>query len=171
MPENTHQKIVFTYSAVNDSRRLFDVHYSDGSYCASITWMGKTVSAGQQVWQPGIMTNNVDTKYLSFDGQNNFTGGNEQIVWPSNGSEYEITTGRFYYFNNSNPEKFDTTYSLLKNNNSIRMNNISIFNKDYTKGVMMDLRASLEGAVQDCSEPNKPVTGYIVVLASIDTIE
>ena len=46
------------------------------------------------------------------------------------------------------------------------MNNISIWNLDFSKGVMLDFRASMEGSFDSTLR-----NGCVVILAGIDTID
>jgi hypothetical protein len=155
----SNQQNVLRNDEANNNQKLFDVHYSDGSYAASFHWLG------EKLMQPAITTNNPDTKYLSYDGEVNFIEGYNETIMPGNGELYEIKQDTFYYFSPSNPEIFKPMYALDRNNKSIRMNNISIMNSDCSKLVMLDFRASMEGKFEDSK-----LNGCIVVLASIDPI-
>lgn len=158
-------KITITKNSVYSSYKLFDVRFSDGTYLASVIWMGSSLSTGEKILQPAIVTNRTETTYLSYDGRANFIDDSELIVMPENGSQFSIEAGVAYYFRNSNPKVPNSKYYLGYNNKSIRMNNISIFNSDFSRGAMLDFRASMEGSFSD---PSKK--GYIVVLATIDEI-
>ncbi|WP_299079125.1 hypothetical protein [uncultured Paraglaciecola sp.] len=162
---NGHKKIVVTQDSVHENRRLFDVYYSDDNYAASFLWIGSGIEDGSKIMQPAIATNNPETKYLAYDGQVNHIDGSSQILMPSNGNPYPIEQNQAYFFRGSNPETPVQSYGLQFNNMSIRLNNISIFNENFSKGVMLDFRASMEGVFSDETK-----SGYIVVLASVDTI-
>ena len=158
-------KDIITINSVYDAYKLFDLSTSDGKYLASIAWIGTSVSSGEKVMQPAIITNNPGDTYLAYDGRANYLDGSDLIIMPSHGSIYPMESGRLYYFSDNTPEIPNSKYALMYNNTSIRMNNISIFNGDFSKGIMMDFRSSMEGTFSDGAK-----NGYVVVLATIDSI-
>lgn len=164
--EDGSQTITITKSSVNDDYRLFDFRTYGGDPLASLIWMGKALSDGEQIFQPAIVTNvSGETINLSYDGYANNIGGSDLITMPSDGSKYEISPPKPYYFNNIDPAVYNPAHSLLLNNQSIKMMNVSIFKGDYLQGVMVELRASMEGSISGVND-----NGYVVINLKIITI-
>lgn len=162
---NGPMKFVIQESMVYETFMLAPLYLSTGEYIASLCWVGDSQEGTGTINQPCIITHEDDTKYLSYDGRINYAGGSDSVIIPNVGATYPITQRKEYYFNRDNPLIPDKKYSLLSNNASIRLNNISIFNQDYSKGVMLDLRASMEGVFS-----TNPKEGWIVILAAVDEI-
>ena len=158
-------KFVIQESMADETFELTPLYLSTGQEIASLCWVGKSIQAPGTIYQPCILTKEEGAKYLSYDGRVNYSGDSDLITMPSIGSLYPISQMNEYYFNDDNPLLPQKRYGLTSNNKSIRMNNISIFKEDYSKGVMMDLRASMEGVFS-----TEGKSGWVVILAAVDTI-
>jgi len=166
--DNGTTKLIITKNSAYDDYRLFDFKTSSGDSLASLAWIGVKLSTGDKILQPAIVTNMAGvTTYLSYDGRANYIGGSgsDLITMPSDGETYKISPPKPYYFNNDNPLVPNPNYSLNYNNKSIEMRNISIFKGDYSQGVMIELRASLEGSFYSTE------SGYVVIMLKVNTIK
>ena len=158
--------IIITKDSIYDDHAIFNFRLSTGEIIADLAWMGASLKTGMRIFQPAIVTNQTAYKIsLSYDGRANYIKGSDEIVMPSDGSTYTIAPPTLYYFNNNNPLLPNPEYELSDNNKSLYLRNISIFKEDRSQGVMVSLRASMEGSVID-----PPNTGFVIISIKVETI-
>ena len=159
-------KIIINKNSIYDDYLLYNFRLSTGEVIAALSWMGASLKTGVRIFQPALITNRTDYKVsLSYDGVANYIRCSDTIVMPSDGSTYIMSPPTQNYFNNNNPLVPNPDYELSDNNKSIYLQNISIFKEDRSQGIIINLRASMQGSVL---EP--PNSGIVIVNFTVDTI-
>ena len=166
------KKIIINKHDLHNTRSLMDVVHPDVGYLASIYWVGKSPSGVfQDVYQPAIYCpEGINDRYLSYDGKASYILAGDKndydfLRYPFDASIYKMTPDGLHYFKIENPLAPNFQYALNSNNTSIIMNNISIYNENYSSGCMVNLRASFEGRTVDNN-----IDGNVVLIITIVNI-
>lgn len=169
-----HYRIPIKGESIDFTRSLLEITHPIIGNVAILSWVGKD-SENNIVRQPAIWLfpfyEEDKNFHLSYEGFSVYIPeglhglGKDNIAMPKDGSIFKMQKGQAHYFNNEDCLTPNCDYRLDKNNTSIVLNNISIYDENYAKGCMINLRASFDGVLR-----NEQVEGNITILCTIDTI-
>lgn len=171
-------QIVFDKSYIDITRPLVEIIHPTIGNMAILGWAGIEKTTNNKIRQPAIWLDNsleYGIFHLSYEGyavymSNDYTEQDnyldkERIIMPDDKSIFQMKKDKKHFFNNYNSLVPNYMYALDKNNTSINMNNISIFNSDCSIGCMINLRSSFIGSMD-----KKGINGNIIISCTSEDI-
>lgn len=154
IPNTKNHRIVISKHDIDKVGLLHQIEHSEMGHIADLIWVGRYNNSNLR--QLALIPKHQEhVLSLSYDGfcvykEKSYSDGvvflrKDAILMPYDGSIFIMNPDSFHYFNQRSPLNPNLNYSLDVNNTSIVLNNISIYNEDYTKGSMINLRASFDG--------------------------
>ena len=166
LPDDHFKKRINKEDIDNTSELVRMAHPTLG-YIATLGWVG--IVRQPAIWFDGTQET-YDDYYISYEGYANYMDGTtvdqKHLAVPRNGEVLKMKDNTRYFFNSHDSVTPNKSYSLDKNNTSIVMNNVSIYNKAHDTGIMINLRASFDGLLDD-----ENIGGNVNILCAIDNIE
>jgi len=169
---NKSYKFVLNRHEFHNTHSMIDIFHPTAKYLASLYWVGKDPENHiMNICQPAIFCpEGMKDRYLSYNGKANFILAGDKndydfLRYPFNGSVYKMTSDTMHYFKTEDPITPNYQYALRTNNESIIMDNISIFNESYDCGCTISLQARFEGKIIDDN-----LDGNIIILVRVDTV-
>jgi hypothetical protein len=158
VPDVPNNRIIINKSQIDNVGLIDEIHHREMGHIADLVWVGRLNNSNLR--QLAIIPKSKDEELtLSYEGfcvykEKSYSNGvvflrKDEMTMPFDGSIITMAPDTFHYFNSRGVLDPNLNYSLDVNNTSIILNNISIYNKKHTKGSMINLRASFDGAIDD----------------------
>lgn len=165
--ENTlpdkHFKVRIDKDNIDDTFAIRELEHPVLGYIATLGWVGESTIRQLAIWSDRARE---DEWYMSYEGYANFPRLLAiHTVIPCSGEVLKMKNNTRYFFNSYDPSIADPYYSLDSSNTSLIINNLSLFNRSHTEGLMINLRASFDGLIDD-----DEIGGGVNILCSIDSI-
>lgn len=161
-----HFKVRIEKNNIDDTFAIRELEHPELEYIATLGWVGESTIRQPAIWVDRPREG--EEYYISYEGYANYMDyqiTQAHLVVPRNGIVMKMKDNMRYFFNSDDSVTPNQKYSLDSNNTSIIMNNISIYNKAHTKGIMINLRASFDGLINDAE-----IGGSVNILCSVDSI-
>lgn len=157
-PDAPNNRISIPRDEIDNTGLIDSIYHSEMGHIIDIVWVGRYNNSNlrQLAFVKRYREGELTIAYEGFSvyKEKAYLDGTillrkDSVLMPYDGSIITMIPDAFHYFNARNILEPNLNYSLDVNNTSIILNNISIYNKDHTKGTMINLRAGFDGSLKD----------------------